>query len=194
MAPSIVQGLIQHQESKGLQRAALKAFAPLLGANALERASEARKCFDGIDTSKDGYISLDEFVVGLRKLAPAQFKAVGAGGKSTGMRGDIDPEILRLFSRIGSGSASDGQIDLEQWLVAAVVQQEFSRRHNCAKVFALLDTNGDGRIDARELADMMTRQRQIGEVDEESLVALREWPREGITLNEFTDLLGGNER
>ena len=74
--------------------------------------------------------------------------------------------------------------------MAAVTQQEFSRRHNCAKVFAQLDTNNDGRVDPQELRDMMLRHGQIEEPnDKETLDVLCDWPREGMTLDEFTDLL-----
>ena len=61
LAPSIVQGLVRHQMATGLQRAALKIVAPLLGGDAAGRVSEARQCFETMDTNKDGYISIEEF-------------------------------------------------------------------------------------------------------------------------------------
>ena len=82
---------------------------------------------------------------------------------------------------------------------AQVVQEEFSRRQNCANVFALLDTNGDGRVDAQELAHMLLQKDREREAErgrqaetearEGCWDALRTWPREGITLDELTELL-----
>ena len=84
---------------------------------------------------------------------------------------------------------------------AQVVQEEFSRRQNCANVFALLDTNGDGRVDAQELAHMLLQKDREREAErgrqaetearEGCWDALRTWPREGITLDELTELLCG---
>lgn len=216
LAPSIVQVLVRRQLAKGLQREALKAVVPLLGADAMGRVAEARRCFHHMDSDNDGLLSLDEFVIGLRKLAPAEFAASRrpmAG--SSGSDGDTDvPAVFKvLFSQIDSdgaeehGNDADGRVDLEEWLAAAVVSQEFSRHHGCAHIFAKLDTNSDGRIDAKELADCLesttgvdsgfrSQRRQLRQTETQEqtrhLRALRGWPEEGMTLEEFTDLLCGN--
>ena len=93
-------------------------------------------------------------------------------------------------------------IDVDEWIMAAVLQEEFSRRYNCAKAFAVLDTNHDGLVDAAELADFVaTQQGQQGQQqgqgkkgnrEEGGLEALRDWPEDGIDLAEFTELLCGN--
>jgi Ca2+-binding EF-hand superfamily protein len=94
-------------------------------------------------------------------------------------------------------------IDVDEWIMAAVLQEEFSRRYNCAKAFAVLDTNHDGLVDAAELADFVATQQQQqqgqqqgqgkkGNREEGCLEALRDWPEDGIDLAEFTELLCGN--
>jgi Ca2+-binding EF-hand superfamily protein len=119
---------------------------------------------------------------------------------------------MQYYALTGS-SSHDGMIDVDEWIMAAVLQEEFSRRYNCAKAFAVLDTNHDGLVDAAELADFVATQQQQqqqqqgqqgqqgqqqgqgkgkGNREEGCLEALRDWPEDGIDLAEFTELLCGN--
>jgi calcium-dependent protein kinase len=216
LAPSIVQVLVWRQYARGLQREALKAVVPLLEADTAGRVAETRRCFQDMDIDSDGFLSLDEFVIGLRKLAPAEFAASrrsGAGSSGSDGDGDVPAIFKALFSQIDRdgagehGNDADGYIDLEEWLVSAVVLEEFSRHHDCAQIFAQIDTDSNGRIDAAELAEFLestsgvesevkSQRRQLRQSEtqrrNEHLHALRDWPEEGITLEEFTNLLCGS--
>ena len=105
LAPSIVSALVKHQAVKGLQRAALKALCPLLDDD--ERMREARRGFESIDTSGDGYVSLDEFIVGLRKLAPADFGDAGDFVSAGGQHQDKEGLLAQLFCEIDAGAQTE---------------------------------------------------------------------------------------
>ena len=153
---------------------------------------EASLSFHDIDTNSDGSVSKEEFSRALQKIAPAQFGPDGF---------DLS-EIERLFDQLDPAGedtdsrAGDGVIDMDEWLVAALAQKEFSEWLNVDRAFAHLDTNGDGVVDTAELAAYLQRSAAAeagasGRMDLDVEKMLSEWPDEGISLHAFHALLAG---
>jgi len=82
-------------------------------------------------------------------------------------------------------------------LVAALtgVARPASRADRCAFLFDVLDRNGDGRLDVRELAASLPRSvPDAGEAANAAMEAYAAEPENGLTVGEFGALLAAGEK
>ena len=97
--------------------------------------------FKQFDVNGDGVIQKDEFLNAYRSLYP----------NSDGT--EVDERASEVFKQAdvdGSGS-----IDFGEWCTATINQQELINEPNMKAAFKLFDKDGDGTIDANEVAAIL---------------------------------------
>eukprot|EP00928_Gymnodinium_smaydae_P032618 TRINITY_DN23573_c0_g1_i1.p1 TRINITY_DN23573_c0_g1~~TRINITY_DN23573_c0_g1_i1.p1 ORF type:complete len:574 (+),score=92.20 TRINITY_DN23573_c0_g1_i1:94-1722(+) len=165
-----VKALTEFHRCSRLRRAAITAVATQLTGRQMDNLQAQ---FLLMDTNGDGRISKQEFVKGIAILAP----------------GDSDNAecwAAELFDSVDTDGSEE--IEYTEWLAAAVHESAWRSDQAVHAAFQMFDHDGDGRIDASELA------RVLPQSPEEATALLKEFDTNDdgvLDLAEFTRVLTG---
>lgn len=95
--------------------------------------------FKAIDKDNNGRLTREEMIQGYTKIY--------------GATKDIEDEVDRIFRQVDSNKS--GEIDFSEFLVAAASEYKNLSKKKIEQTFKIIDQDGDGYIDRKELAQVM---------------------------------------
>jgi calcium-dependent protein kinase len=103
-----------------------------------EEKSELNAIFSSIDTSKDGRIARAELIKGCERVFGYALP---------------EEEIRKMMEAIDFDNS--GYIDYSEFIIAAIDKNKLLSRDRLERAFTAFDKDGNGRISAKELRDML---------------------------------------
>ena len=134
-----------------------------------EEIQEGKKIFFGIDKNNDGYITLKEL--------------------KEAMKGKVSEEQLQSILR-AVDTDKNGAINYTEFIAATLKSDVFENYKNVQNAFEMLDKDGNGFIEEKELAEIIGL--QIGQDQETIKKLISEIDSNGdnkIDFNEFKRML-----
>ncbi|KAH0474396.1 MAG: hypothetical protein KVP17_001339 [Porospora cf. gigantea B] len=137
---------------------------------------ELKALFMTLDTNNDGVLSATEIRMGLEAC------------KSSRLPADYSHQLDHILRSVDTSGT--GCIDYTEFVAACMNRHHYQREEACRKAFRILDRDGDGRIDNRELRSIFS---MAGGLDDDDILeALDEADAESdgsITFNQFFKLM-----
>ncbi|KAJ1613517.1 calcium/calmodulin-dependent protein kinase [Cryptosporidium canis] len=133
--------------------------------------------FMELDTSRDGTLSRDEIMEGIRRTGCSPSIGVEA------LLDEIDPE-------------DTGTISYTDFIAACIQERQMSHESACKAAFRVFDIDGDGQISSKEFLKVMSLSSKIKKSDDELAQELSEFMKSGdldkdgtINFDEFCHVM-----
>jgi calcium-dependent protein kinase len=141
---SLVDNLKSFRSQNKFKKAALHVIASQLGEVQIKAL---RDVFMALDGNGDGLLTVSEMKEGLQKaLKP------GSNGDSDKPY-DLPPDLVQILEEVDSDGS--GVIDYTEFLAATLDRKVYMAEDVCWQAFRLFDKNGDGKIDKKEIAQVL---------------------------------------
>jgi len=157
--------------SEKLKKVALTYIATQLSGSEIE---ELAKLFQKLDTNGDGVLSLEEMQAGLKGLSHRSK--------------DIE-EIMKNLD-----TDKSGEIDYTEFIAATMEANLYLKEERLAAAFRMFDKDGDGKITAEELMEVLEKEDGSAKKDKSYYQGMiKECDKNGdgaIDYNEFIEMMG----
>ena len=116
-----------------------------------EDIKQLKEMFKALDVNGDGSLTLDELRAGLTEMK----------------NGDEIMELMRAADTDKSGT-----INYTEFLAATMDAQVFMREENLRQAFMMFDKDSSGKIDAKEIIELLTGEEFKGQINSETVMSM----------------------